>query len=33
MSPGFFTTVEEIDQAIEAVNELAGASLTVVREA
>lgn len=33
MSPGFFTTVEEIDQAIEAVRELAGASLTVVREA
>ncbi len=33
MSPGFFTTVEEIDQAIEAVRKLANASLTVVREA
>ncbi len=33
MSPGFFTTVEEIDQAIEAVRDLANASLTVVREA
>lgn len=33
LSPGFFTTVEEIDQAIEAVRELATASLTVVREA
>lgn len=33
LSPGYFTTIEEIDQTIEAVRELAGASLTVGREA